>query len=80
MDGFGGVLSGQKYLIHDRGTVFTEKFSTILKAGGVKTLKLPAWSPNLNSHLERWNRSVREERLNHLVLFSEGSLRIAIGV
>jgi len=46
---------------------------------GVKTLKLPARSPNLNSHLERWNRSIREECLNHLVLFSEASLRIAIG-
>ena len=79
VDGFGGVLSGQKYLIHDRGTVFTEKFSEILKAGEVKTLKLPARSPNLNSHLERWNRSIREECLNHLVLFSEASLRITIG-
>ena len=79
VDGFGGVLSGQKYLIHDRGTVFTEKFSEILKAGEVKTLKLPARSPNLNSYLERWNRSIREECLNHLVLFSESSLRIAIG-
>ena len=66
-------------MIHDRGTVFTEKFSEILKAGEVKTLKLPARSPNLNSHLERWNRSIREECLNHLVLFSEASLRIAIG-
>ena len=78
VDGFGGVLSGQKYLIHDRGTVFTEKFSMILEAGGVKTLKLPARSPNLNSHLERWNRSIREECLNHLVLFSEEGLRFAV--
>ncbi|MDA7633675.1 hypothetical protein N8766_06180 [bacterium] len=45
VDGFGGVLTGQKYLIHDRGTVFTEKFLMILEAGGVKTLKLPARSP-----------------------------------
>lgn len=78
VDGFGGVLAGQKYLIHDRATVFTEKFSAILKGGGVRTLKLPARSPNLNSHLERWIRSIREECLDHLVLFGEGSLRYAI--
>ena len=29
--------------------------------------------------LLRWNRSIREECLNHLVLFSEASLRLAIG-
>ena len=44
----------------------------------MKTLKLPARSANLNSYLERWNRSIREE-CHHLVLFSEASLRIAIG-
>jgi hypothetical protein len=30
VDGFGGVLAGKKYLIHDRGAVFTEKFRSIL--------------------------------------------------
>ena len=62
LDRFGGVLAGRKYLIHDRGTVFSEKFSEILKADEVKTLKLPARSLSLNSHLEKWNRSIREER------------------
>jgi hypothetical protein len=28
-----------------------------------------------NSHLERWNRSVKEERLTKLILFGEPSLR-----
>ena len=51
-DGFEGVLSGQRYLIHDRGAVFTEKFGTILAALGVEAVKLPARSPNLNANLE----------------------------
>jgi len=51
----------------------------ILEAGGVKTLKLPARSPILNSHLERWNRSIREECLNDLVFFSEASFQFTIG-
>jgi putative transposase len=78
VDGFGGVLAGKKYLIHDRGAVFTEKFRTILEACEVEALKLPARAPNLNAHLERWIRGVREECLNHLILFSESALKTAI--
>ena len=78
VDGFGGALAGKRYLIHDRGAVFTEKFGAILGACGVETVKLPARSPNLNANLERWKRSIREECLNHLILFSERGLRMAI--
>ena len=78
VDGFGGALAGQRYLIHDRGAVFTEKFGAVLAACGVAGLKLPARSPNLNAHLERWIKGIREECLNHLILFSEGALRRAI--
>jgi putative transposase len=78
VDGFGGVLAGKRYLIHDRGAVFTEKFGAILAACGVEAVKLPARSPNLNGHLERWIRGVREECLNHLILFSESALKTAI--
>jgi len=73
--GLGGFLNGQKYLLHDRSPVFTEKFSTILDACGVKTKKLPALSPNLNAHMERWIRGLRDDCLNHLVLMSERALR-----
>ena len=78
LDGFGGVLARQKYLIHDRGAVFTEKFGAILAACGVAAVKLPARAPNLNAHWERWIRGVREECLDHLILFSESALKTAI--
>ena len=44
----------------------------------VKTLPLPARSPNLNAHAERWVRSVKEECLSRLILFGEASLRRAL--
>ena len=47
-DGFDGFLRDSRYLIHDRDPLFTEHFSEILKATDVKTVKLPAKSPNLN--------------------------------
>ena len=36
---------------------------------------LPPRSPNPNAHLERWNRSVKEQCLSRLILFGEASLR-----
>ena len=41
-------------------------------------MKLPPHSLNLNAHLERWHRSVQEERLSKLILFGERSLRHAL--
>jgi putative transposase len=49
-----------------------------VKAGGVKPLKLPARSPNLNAFAERWVRSVKEECLSRFILFGESALRKAV--
>jgi transposase InsO family protein len=46
-----------------------------VEAVGVKPLKLPPRSPNLNSYAERWVRSVKDECLSKLILFGEASLR-----
>ncbi len=73
-----GFLNSQKYLIHDRDEKFTESFRHILKSAGTNCLKLPARSPNLNAHAERWIQSVRSECLDKLILFGERSLRHAI--
>lgn len=70
-----GFLSGCRYLLHDRGAKFCDAFTGILEAVGIKSVKLPPRSPNLNANLERWHRSVREECLSKLILFGEASLR-----
>ena len=70
-----GYLNGCRYLLHDRDSKFCEEFTTTLEAGGVKCVRLPACSPNLNAHAERWVRSIKEECLWKLILFGEGSLR-----
>ena len=41
----------------------------------MKCVPLPARSPNLNAHAERWVKSVKEECLSKLILFGENSLR-----
>ncbi len=73
-----GFLQGKRYLIHDRDPLFTEEFRELLRGAGVKCLKLPAHSPNLNAYAERFVLSIRTECLDKLVLLGEGHLRLAI--
>ena len=70
-----GFLGGCRYLLHDRDAKFCAAFDGILEAVGIKAVRLPPRSPNLNAHLERWNRSVKEEGLSKMILFGEASLR-----
>jgi transposase InsO family protein len=56
-----GFLTSTRYLIHDRDPLFTERFREILKPAGVKMVRLPARSPNLNAYAERFVRSVKSE-------------------
>jgi hypothetical protein len=73
-----GHLNGCRYLLHDRDAQFCVEFRETLAAGGVKCLRLPPRSPNLNAFAERWVRSVKEECLSHLILFGERWLRKAL--
>ena len=73
-----GFLENCKYLIHDRDTKFCQSFRNIIESGHVTPIALPARSPNLNAHAERWVKSVKDECLSKLILFGEASLRRAV--
>jgi hypothetical protein len=73
-----GFLSTSRYLIHDRDGKFCPAFRATVEAVGVKTVKLPTRSPNLNAFAERWVKSVKDECLSKLILFGEKSLRLAL--
>ena len=70
-----GMLQGCRYLLHDRDAKFSAAFDEIFRSAGIEPLTLPPRSPNLNAHLERWNRSVQEECLSKMILFGEASLQ-----
>jgi transposase InsO family protein len=70
-----GFLCSTRYLIHDRDSKFCASFQRTLEEVGIKTVKLPARSPNLNSFAERWVKSVKEECLSKLILFGEPAFR-----
>lgn len=63
-----GFLNGKRFLIHDRDTKYCASFSMILRKAGIRALKLPARSPNLNAFAERWVRTVKEEYLSRFIL------------
>jgi putative transposase len=69
-----GYLHACRYVLHDRDTKFCASFRSALASGGVKTIALPARSPNLNAFAERWVRSVKQECLSKVILFGAGPL------
>lgn len=72
-----GFLRGINYLIHDRDPLFTKEFSSLLLSSDVECKKLPAKSPNLNAHAERFVRTARETLSQH-IFFGEKHLRYVI--
>src|SRR5215469_1318770 len=64
-----GYLNGCRYLLHDRDKKFCHEFRETLAVSGVECTPIPARSPNLNAHAERWVRSIKEECLSKLILF-----------
>ena len=73
-----GFLLGIRYLIMDRDAIFTTEFRIFLKQEGVKAVRLPPRSPNLNAYAERFVRTIKESCLNRMIFFGEDSLRRAI--
>jgi putative transposase len=61
----------------DRDAKFSAAFRSLLTGAGVKAVRLPPRSPNLNSHLERFMRSLKGECLERMIFFGESSLRRA---
>jgi putative transposase len=78
MDSEDGFLKGKCYLLMDRDTKYSEAFRFMLKGADVEPVRLPPKSPNLNAHIERYMRSLKEECLERLILFGEESLRNAV--
>src|SRR5262249_53448754 len=73
-----GFLRGMKCLLLDRDPLYTAAFRDRLRDSGVKPLRLPARSPNLNAFAERFVGSVKSECLDRMVPLGETHLRAAI--
>jgi len=70
-----GFLRGKRYLILDRDPLYTRVFRSTLAASGVKVVRLPSRSPNLNAFSERFVLSVKSECLDRVIPLGERHLR-----
>ncbi len=77
-DASDGFLLDMRYLILDRDSLYTAAFQHLLAESGVKPLRLPAKSPNLNAYAERFVLSIKSECLGRMVPLGERHLRSAI--
>ena len=73
-----GFLRGKRYLILDRDTKYSDAFRSFLVRDGIKIIRLPPRSPNLNAFAERFVRSIKEECLGRMIFFGQASLRHAV--
>jgi len=75
LTGWDGALEHARYIIHDRDTKYTAQFDAILKSCGIKPIRLPPFSPNLNAYAENFVGEIKAECLNHMIFAGEKSLR-----
>jgi putative transposase len=64
-----------KYLIRDNDRKFGSRFARVAKTSAIEILKTPYHSPQANAVCERFLRSVRQECLDHLLIFHEKQLQ-----
>ena len=64
-----------RFLVRDRDTKFTATFGEVFGSIGVSVIRTPVRSPRANAYAERWVRTVREDRLDHLVVASRRHLQ-----
>jgi len=71
-------LKDASHLIVDRDTKFVPLRSYVDDLTDTEIVLLPARSPNLNAHLERYMRSMRSESLDRMIFFGQESLERAL--
>ena len=67
LDPVDGFLRRATHVIHDRDPLYTAAWKGLVASRGVKSVPIPAKSPNCNAVTERFIRTVREECLDHFV-------------
>ena len=83
MQQFREALPGEhayRFVIHDRGSIFSKKLDEEVTAMGVRVLKTPVRAPKANSICERFGGTMRRECLDFLIPFNERHLRLVLKV
>jgi putative transposase len=68
-----------RFLLRDHDAKYGARFAQVAAASGITVVRTPVRAPRANAIAERFLRSVRQECLDHLLLFGEAHLRRALG-
>jgi len=63
-----------KYLIRDNDCKYGPEFARVAAGAGIQVLRTPIGAPNANAVCERFQKSVRVECLDHLLVFGQRHL------
>ena len=66
---------GQRYLIHDRDSIYSVELDSGIKSMGLKILKTPVRTPTANAYCERIIGTIRRECLDFMIPLNERHLR-----
>jgi transposase InsO family protein len=72
------VLSGRKFLLHDRDALFAGSFDTVFRSQGLRVIRTPVRAPRANSVCERWISSLRRECLDWILIVHAGQLEAVL--
>jgi putative transposase len=62
------------FLVRDRDSKFTRAFDDVFAFDGIQIIKTPVQAPNANAFAERWVRTVRQECLDWILIWSRRHL------
>jgi putative transposase len=62
--------SAPRFLVRDRDSKFTHAFDDVFASDGIQTIKTPIQAPNADAFAERWVRTVRQECLDWMLIWS----------
>ena len=67
-----------KFLIHDRDSCFGTAFDRRIGSLEIRQIRTPAKAPKANAIAERWVRSIRNECIDHRLIFGHQHLQRTI--
>jgi hypothetical protein len=82
------ISSGPRFLVHDNDGIFGQFGARnaerpyrchldlwLRETMGIRGVPTPYRAPNANAYVERFNRTLREDALDHFIFFNEGHIR-----
>lgn len=68
------------FVIHDRDSKFTAAFDEVFAGQSMEGIRTPYRAPKANAVAKRWVRTVRQECLDWLLIFSRRHLERVLGI